>query len=225
MIFRAGYRRRRFRFQALQRHAQVTTALLFASLILAAAFGFYFATITLRPAAPAQPKEAVFKVTLIEPTDVAWNATTGQPKFFVVGDSGPESSANIALPLNTLIQLTIISYDTPTPGGPAGVGQVNGTVGGVVYMINGTNPAGSEPAQLGQNVTAVPEISVAHTFTIPELGVNIPVVGGYTEVAYLYFTKAGTFQWLCMTPCGLGASGTSGAMSTAGWMTGNVTIG
>jgi hypothetical protein len=208
----------------LQRYAEVTTALLFGGLILAAAFGYYFATITLRPAAAAQQTSAPFKLTLLEPTDVPWNSTTGQPKFFVVGSNVSQSSANIALPLNTVIQLTIISYDSPTPGGPPGVGQVKGTMGGVVYMINGTNPGGPEPAKLGQNVSAVPEISVAHTFTIPDLGINIPVVGGYTEIAYLYFTKAGTYQWLCMTPCGLGGNGASGAMSTAGWMTGTVTI-
>lgn len=209
----------------MERYAQVTAALVFGSLILASALGFYLATATMRPTTTVQQASGPFQLTLLEPTDVAWNSTTGQPRFYVVGSNGLESSANIAFPVNTRIELTIISYDTPTPGGPAGVGVVKGTAGGVVYMINGTGPAGPEPAQLGQNVTSVPDDSVAHTFSIPDLGINIPVVGGYTEIAYLYFTKAGTYTWLCMTPCGLGASGTEGAMSTAGWMTGTVTVG
>ncbi|MDG6901179.1 MAG: hypothetical protein JRM80_04380 [Nitrososphaerota archaeon] len=207
----------------MEKHAQVTVALVFGALLLASGLGYYFATATLRPTTTTQQKSGPFQMTLLEPTDVAWNATTGQPRFYVVGSSGLESSASIAFPINTLIQLTIISYDAPT-GGPPQIGVVKGTVGGVVYMINGTNPAGPDPAKLGQNVTSVPDDSVAHTFTIPDLNVNIPVVGGYTEMAYLYFTKAGTYQWLCMTPCGLGTDGSTGAMSTAGWMTGTVTV-
>jgi hypothetical protein len=102
---------------------------------------------------------------------------------------------------------------------------VKGTQGGVVYMINGTGPGGPDPAKLGQNMSSVPDDSVAHTFTIPGLGVNIPVVGGYTEVAYLYFTKTGSYTWLCQTPCGLGTGGNLAAMDTPGWMTGQVTVG
>jgi hypothetical protein len=208
----------------MQRYSQVTVVIVFGGLLLASALGYYFATVTLRPAKTTQQASGPFQLTLLEPTDVAWNTTTGQPRFYVVGSNGLQSSASITFPVNTLIQLTIISYDTPTSGSPSQVGLVKGTQGGVVYMINGTGPAGPAPAQLGQNVTSVPDDSVAHTFTIPQLGINIPVVGGYTEIAYLYFTKAGTYQWICMTPCGLGGNGSAGAMSTAGWMTGTVTV-
>jgi hypothetical protein len=103
--------------------------------------------------------------------------------------------------------------------------MVTGTVGGMVYMINGTTASmATMPEQFGENVTSVPAASLAHTFTIQQLGINIPVVGGDTEIAYLYFNQAGTYQWLCLTPCGLGPNGSEGAMSTAGWMEGTVTV-
>jgi hypothetical protein len=166
-----------------------------------------------------------YHLMLIEPMNVGWNATTAQPKFYVVGQGGLGSSANIALPVRTLIQVTIVSYDTPTNGSTDQQGRVNGTVGGNVYLINGTTASmSSMPEQWGRNVTSVLGASLAHTFTIPELGVNIPVVGGDTEIAYLYLTKTGTFTWYCLTPCGFGPNGALGAMSTAGWMNGMVTV-
>jgi len=171
----------------------------------------------------AGPK--VYQLQLVEPMNTGWNMTTAQPKFFVVGPNGLESSANITLPVDTLIQVTIVSYDTPTAGSTDSMGVVNGTVGNVVYMINGTTASmSSMPVPWGQNVTSVPGADLAHTFTVQGLGVNIPVVGGDTEIAYLYLTRPGTYIWLCQTPCGLGSDGLEGAMSTNGWMTGQITV-
>jgi hypothetical protein len=166
-----------------------------------------------------------YRLLLIEPMNTGWNATLAQPKFFVVGPGGLMSSANLSLPVRTLIQVTVVSYDTPTAGSLDSQGKVNGTMGGTVYLINGTTASMSNmPQQWGTNVTSVSGSLLAHTFTIPELGVNIPVVGGDTQIAYLYFTKTGTFTWLCLTPCGFGPNGSQGAMSTAGWMSGTVTV-
>jgi plastocyanin len=124
-----------------------------------------------------------------------------------------------------MIQVSIVSYDTPTPGSTNSMGVVNGTVGNKVYLINGTTASmSSMPAQWGQNVTSVPGAVLAHTFTIQGLGVNIPVVGGDTSIAYLYLTKPGTYTWYCQTPCGLGSDGMGGAMSANGWMTGQITV-
>lgn len=159
----------------------------------------------------------------------AWNSSgIMQPKFLVQASNGFLSSANISLPAHRMIQLTIVSYDTPTPNSTAAEGQVTGTVGGAVYLINGTwasiSNATMNLMSWGQNVTSVPANTLAHTFTIPQLGINIPVVGGSTVIAYLSFDKPGTYTWICLTPCGLGVNGLSGAMSTAGWMSGSITI-
>jgi heme/copper-type cytochrome/quinol oxidase subunit 2 len=172
----------------------------------------------------ATQQSAPYQLTITEIMDTAWNSTVAQPQFEVVGAHGLESSGNIRLPAHTLIQLTIISYDTPTPGSTDQEGKVNGTIGGTVYLINGTTAMGTNMSQpWGRNVTSVPGIMLAHTFTIPQLGINIPVVGGDTEIAYLYLNQTGTFQWVCLTPCGFGPTGMEGAMSTSGWMEGQVT--
>ena len=106
------------------------------------------------------------------------------------------------------------------------MGEVKGTVGGNVYVINGTTATmGMAPMVWGQNVTSVPGVDLAHTFTIQALGVSIPVIGGDTQIAYLKFATAGTYTWICLTPCGFGPDGMQGAMSSPGWMTGQITVG
>jgi len=157
--------------------------------------------------------------------DTKWNSSVAQPQFDVMGPNGLEPATNIRLPAHTLIQLTITSYDTPTPGSTDQEGKVSGTVGDTVYLINGTTAMGTDPTQRwGQNVTSVPGSMLAHTFSIPQLGINIPVVGGDTEIAYIYLNQTGTFQWLCLTPCGFGPTGMQGAMAADGWMEGQVTV-
>ena len=196
------------------------------AVITAAGLGSYIATSTSQPSVTTiQQGGTAYRLTLIEPMNTGWNATTAQPKFYVVGPGGLGSSASISLPVKTLIQVTIVSYDTPTPGSTDQQGRVSGTVSGTVFLINGTAASmSSMPEQWGQNVTSVPGAGLAHTFTIPQLGVNVPVVGGDTEIAYIYFTTSGTYTWLCETPCGFGPTGSEGAMSAAGWMTGSITV-
>ncbi len=189
---------------------------------LVAVLAFYYAR---APVSSTVQQTGPYRLTLMEVMDTGWNATIAQPQFSVLGPNGLESSANIPLPANTLIQLTIISYDTPTAGSTDAEGKVSGTIGGTVLLINGTNAMGMNvPPQWNETVTSVPGDMLAHTFTIQQLGINIPVVGGDTTIAYLTLNQTGTFQWICLTPCGFGATGMQGAMSTAGWMEGQVTV-
>ncbi len=176
-------------------------------------------------AASTSLQTGVFRLTLIEIMDTGWNSSMAQPQFSILGPNGTQPAANILLPAHTLIQLTIVSYDTPTVGSTDMEGKVTGTVGGTVYLVNGTSAAGMDTSQhWGQNVTSVPGAMLAHTFSIPQLGINIPVVGGDLEIAYLSLNQTGTFQWICLTPCGFGPTGMQGAMSAPGWMEGQVTV-
>jgi heme/copper-type cytochrome/quinol oxidase subunit 2 len=193
---------------------------------LVAVLAFYYARVPVSSSTTSTVQQSgPYRITLMEIMDTGWNSTMAQPQFTVLGPNGLQSSANIPLPAHTLIQLTIISYDTPTAGSTDQEGKVMGTVGGVVYMINGTTAMGtSVTPPYGTNVTSVPGDMLAHTFTIQQLGINIPVVGGNTAIAYLYLNETGTFPWVCLTPCGFGPTGMQGAMSTPGWMEGNVTV-
>jgi hypothetical protein len=173
--------------------------------------------------ASATTTSTPYSLTLVETMNV-WNKTApAQPSFYVLGTSGLTSAATLTLPMHRMIQLTIISYDTPTPGSTGDMGIVTGTVGGNMNLMNGTT-ATMGNMEWRQNVTSVPAAALAHTFTVPQLNINIPVVGGSTVIAYLYFDKAGTYVWICLTPCGFGAKGDQGAMSTSGWMEGQLIV-
>jgi hypothetical protein len=180
------------------------------------------------PRSSAVPQQTgPFRLTLVEIMDTGWNSTMAQPQFSVLGADGMQSAGDIRFPAHTLIQLTIISYDTPTAGNQESMGKVSGTVGGsgTISLINGTSAMGTDVSQRwDQNVTSVAADMLAHTFTVQQLGINIPVVGGDTEIAYLYFNQTGTFQWICLTPCGFGHMGMEGAMSMSGWMEGQIIV-
>src|SRR5208337_3550135 len=66
------------------------------------------------PSAATGSNSTPYMVTLLETMGNEWNSTApeSQPKFFVAGPTGLESSANISLPAHRLIELVIISYDT-----------------------------------------------------------------------------------------------------------------
>ena len=174
-----------------------------------------------------------YALTLVETMQNMWNSSSPmQPKFFVLGAHGLESTASISLPVNTVIQITIVSYDTPTPGATDAQGLVSGTLNGEVYVLNGTVATGASTGNMsmaaaadwGQNTTSVPASELAHTFTIPQLGINIPAVAGSTVIADIEIHQSGNFTWICLTPCGLGDNGTLGAMDAPGWMTGNIVV-
>lgn len=222
--------------------ASKTAALVLASMVVIFAIGlgmgWAFQT-TISPSSASQPSTSQsgsgasaaqpYRLSVMEIMGNEWNSTAGmQPKFLVEGNHGLTSSESITFPVRRVIQLTITAFDTPTPNSTAAEARVTGTVGGTVFLINGTiasmSDAGSVMVPWGQNVTSVPASTLAHTFTISQLGINIPVVGGSTVIAYLYFDKPGTYTWVCLTPCGLGDNGLAGAMDAPGWMTGTVVV-
>ena len=82
----------------------------------------------------------------------------------------------------------------------------------------------------GKPVSSVGNGQLAHTFTIPSLGINAPLpvasMNGPTTVRFTFRAPAvpGTYQWLCVTPCGTGPYGISGAMNSNGWMRGQLIV-
>jgi plastocyanin len=172
---------------------------------------------------------APFDLTLVITTNNTYNSTVGsQPAFYVLGPNGLESSANIALPAHRLIRLEIICYDDGSANlTTSSAATVSGTQNGTITIVNNDNVNSSQGAaaiQLsgGQTVSSVPANDTAHTFTIPSIGLNIPVEPSSTVIAYFTITKTGTFTWICQTLCGSGPTGLLGAMATPGWMYGNI---
>ncbi len=186
-------------------------------------------TVTASSSASASNSSAPYVLTLVITTENTYNSTTGtQPAYYVLGPNGLESSANIALPAHRLIKLVIICYDD----GAANLtgsqyANVSGTQNNTVSVVNNTNVNSTQGAagmQLsgGQSVSSLPADGVAHTFTIPQLGINVPIAPSSTVTAYFTINQTGSFTWFCMTLCGSGPTGLSGAMETPGWMTGHL---
>jgi len=189
------------------------------------------ATQTLTSTQTSVPSQGPYVLTLVLTTGNAYNSTVGdQPAFYVLTPHGLESSANIVLPAGRLIELVIVNYDdgNATLVSPQ-YANVQGTVNGTITYANNDNVNSSQGANSiiikgGETVSSIPLSDIAHTFTIPSLGINIPVPVSSTVTAYIKIDKAGTYTWFCETTCGSGVTGLEGAMSTPGWMTGDVTV-
>jgi hypothetical protein len=125
--------------------------------------------------------------------------------------------ADLTVPAGAEVVLTITSYDDGTAPLPAGMLAYDRVEGGT-ETVNGSP------------VTSVPNADVAHTFSVPALGINavIPAVGsGQRTVTVVFrFTagKRGVFVWQCFAPCGSGPDGMGGAMAMPGWMRGTITV-
>jgi len=166
----------------------------------------------------------IYSITLLEIMNNNFNGSM-QPRFYMIKNGILTSTSNITIPSHTLIIMTIISYDTPTNGTPKIYSLVNGTINNEITIINGTLATGSMSSNGTNrdwimNVTSIPVSLIAHTFTVSQIGLNIPIEGGFTEIAEFYVNITGSFYWQCMSPCGLGPSGWSGSMSKPGWMMG-----
>lgn len=98
-----------------------------------------------------------------------------------------------------------------------------------------TTPEGSEPAYIGPNGkgaadlftvkagTAVQVVvknadAMPHTFTVPQLGLNVTIAPMATVKFSFSAKTAGTYSWYCAVPCG------SWVMSHAGYMKGDFKV-
>jgi heme/copper-type cytochrome/quinol oxidase subunit 2 len=166
-----------------------------------------------------------YVVTMVVATDSIFSTSASdQPAFFLLGPHGLESSASIVLPAHRMIKLIIINYDDGNATLPQNSGNVvSGTSGNSILVasndnINSTQGPSGIIVRGGENVSSVPADTVAHTFSVPTLNLNIPLPVSSTVVAYFTIDKAGTYTWFCFTLCG------DAAMSTPGWMTGSLAV-
>lgn len=170
---------------------------LLASLVLVGCFAVSYAGAALGQngsASPAAPSGPGYLYLTIQ-----LNPQTGMPQY---------SPANFSVPRGEVI-VSIADFDAPVAWSGCTC-NVTGTVGSS-ERVNGTATQELSPA------------NVAHTFTIPKLGINVLSPGGSTVVFTVYFNQTGEFDWFCMDPCG--ADGATGApMGTAGYMQGVVTV-
>ena len=136
--------------------------------------------------------------------------------------------SDLTLPANSTVTVTITNFDDATPlaKGSEQFAAVTGTVGDVVSVtpLDLKDPNGS--AGPTTTVSKLAPAEVSHTFTVPGLGLNVPIAA-HSRTTFTFQTHgAGSYAWHCMDPCGAGPTGWGTAMgSRAGYMEGTLTIG
>ena len=133
------------------------------------------------------------------------------------------------VPAHTRINVTIYQYDSGSPLRNQQVGLITGTIGGVATLN-------------GKTVHLIDSNSgngVAHTFSMPTLGINVPLYGDsgtanlcgaapcttsspHNVITFSFMSPGpGEYPWQCFVPCGLGwLFGNGGPMQTVGYMDG-----
>jgi heme/copper-type cytochrome/quinol oxidase subunit 2 len=130
------------------------------------------------------------------------------------------SPSHLVVPANSLVTVTIRDHDLGNTAMPQNspFTTVQGTVG------TSATTDGREYASLAPD-------KIAHTFTIPQLNVNVPLPGDgmkgkdFNTVTFTFRTgEAGTYILRCLVPCGTGPMGMMGPMITQGYMMGTLTV-
>ncbi|MGA2924473.1 MAG: hypothetical protein ABSG43_00555 [Solirubrobacteraceae bacterium] len=135
------------------------------------------------------------------------------------------------VPAHTLVTVTLYQYDTATGLRNPFLAQVRGTEGGVAAFN-------------GKPMSVIDPDDASHTFTIPDLGVSVPLPGvadnapnqcsagpctpaeSHNTITFSFMTPGpGNYRWQCFVPCGAGfIFGNGGPMQTLGWMSGELEV-
>jgi hypothetical protein len=135
------------------------------------------------------------------------------------------------VPAHTLVRVTIYQYDTPTGLRNNFLAQIRGTIGGVEYLN-------------GKPMSIVPPSAPAHTFTVPDLDISVPLPGvnpnaknqcsvapctlaeAHNTITFSFRSPGpGTYRWQCFVPCAAGfLYGFGGPMQTIGYMDGLIEV-
>lgn len=169
----------------------------------------------------------------------AQNSVTSHPDWVSYFIKSPQNGAWVhttlfKVPAGTKVNVTIYGYDGCTPLRNPYWGRVTGTAGNIVN-VNG------KPVSA---LNSWSSCSVGHTFSIPGIGLNVPMASPTSPTANLCSTSPctsgphmtmqfsfmtprtpGTYFWQCRVPCGGGfLDGFGGPMQTIGFMTGNMQV-
>jgi hypothetical protein len=127
------------------------------------------------------------------------------------------------VPAGAVVHMTIDQQDGQTGLRNEFFGLVRGTVGDQM-TVN------------GKVMTALDPTTAAHTFTIPDLGVSVPLLGVadnapanaqvVIQFDFVVPDTKGLYRWQCFVPCAAGTLyGNGGQMQTLGYMAGELQVG
>jgi hypothetical protein len=136
------------------------------------------------------------------------------------------------VPPNATVRVTIDQQDGPSGLRNEYLGLVRGTADNNMTIYT-SDPAGGGVS--GKTVQAIDPTLAAHTFSVPDLGVSVPLLGidsndpKNTDNFVVFSFKvpaSGIFHWQCFVPCAAGTLyGNGGPMQTLGYMDGQIEVG
>ena len=156
-------------------------------------------------------------------TTVAAVGTAGQGNGEHPNWVGYLPTTYLKVPAGAVVHMTIDQQDGQTGLRNEYFGLVRGTVNNQMTLN-------------GKVMSALDAPLAAHTFTIPDLGVSVPLEGvadnapanaqEVIEFDFVVPDKPGLFRWQCFVPCAAGTLyGNGGPMQTLGYMAGELQVG
>jgi len=179
----------------------------------------------------AQPAGAPVNLTVQTVGQIGSGAHPTWVSYLVQAPDGQwQHNTTWKVPAHTTIHMTVRQYDSGSPLRNQQWGRIQG-VDGNVEVLNG-KPISEYDSNSGNGV--------GHTFAIPTLGINVPLVGVNSNatnicssapcnsssvsntITFTFTTPGpGEYPWQCFVPCGLGfLFGNGGPMSNSNYMGG-----
>jgi hypothetical protein len=209
-------------------------AVVVAVLIVAAGITLYIDKLLRSPTPEAAAQAGPGQADLVLGTTPAVGKLGGNPSWvsYLVRQNGQWKHTTVfKVPANSLVHVTIYNFDGQSGLRNPFLSQVQGTVGGVM-QVNGNTK------------TSISPDAASHTFTVPEMGIVVPVLGvaddapnqcpempcslsqAHETVTFVMRTgKKGRYHWQCFVPCAAGfIDGFGGPMQTIGYMDGFVQV-
>jgi hypothetical protein len=156
-------------------------------------------------------------------TTVAAVGTAGQGNGEHPNWVGYLPTTYLKVPAGVVVHMTIDQQDGQTGLRNEYLGLVRGTINNQM-TVDGKVTGALDPSL------------AAHTFTVPDLGVSVPLEGVAANAAanaqvvvqfdFVVPDKPGLFRWQCFVPCAAGTLyGNGGPMQTLGYMAGELQVG
>jgi heme/copper-type cytochrome/quinol oxidase subunit 2 len=200
------------------REKTIIAVLVIVAIVVSGLFGFYLSTIAKSSSGNSQPQATVVNLDVVPDYGGATYDAFVLPSSLLNGfvpiaatnTTGPgPNDNNITVSANTPVKFVLTSLDN----------AINENFSAQVSTpFNVYNDTASGQALSTYNVgQSISNMSIGHTFTIAQMGVNIPIPPTTVVSFTLTFTKPGLYLYVCDTPCGPG-------MGLLGYMEGYIIV-
>ncbi len=196
----------------------IIVGLMVAAVVLSGLLGFYANTIAHSVTASSQPSATLVNMDVIpdyggagyDAFVLAANANAGIVPTPATNTTAPGTNDNnVTVKAGTTVDFVLTTIDTAILQNFSDVVTTPFTV----YNDTASGQVASRYSE-GQSISNMP---ISHTFTITQLGLNIPIPATTVVSFSVTFSKAGTYMFMCDTPCGPG-------MGLKGYMEGFVIV-